>query len=253
MTVTYGDLTIDWLGYATVRLAADDTVIYLDPGRYGVLTGEWDPDSSDAADAHPPATDYRPSDADVVCVTHNHHYDPDAIERVATDETTILAFEGINTHQTTRELQRLGELPYTVRKVGQETQGVVKDTLFWTVPAYNDPEGPHTRADGTPIHPEGFGCGFLLSLGETTVFWTGDTDVLEGHAELDADILLPPIGGTLTMDRQGAAALAADLQPDLVVPIHYNTFEAIETDSAAFAADVASRGIPVALDEHVVP
>ncbi|PSP59693.1 hydrolase, partial [Halobacteriales archaeon QH_7_66_37] len=45
MTVQYQDLTIEWYGYATVRLAADDTVVYLDPGRYGVLTGEWKPDS----------------------------------------------------------------------------------------------------------------------------------------------------------------------------------------------------------------
>ena len=250
MTVTHDDLTIDWLGYATVRLEADETVVYLDPGRYGVLTGEWTADSPDAADAHPPATDYAPGDADVVCLSHVHHYDPDGIDRVANADTTILAFDGINVHGSSRDLRRLSGLPYPVRKAGQEAQGVVDDMLFWTVAAYNHPDGPHTRADGTPIHPEGFGCGFLLSLADTTVFWTGDTDVLEGHAELDVDVLLPPIGGTFTMDRHGAADLAADLRPDLVVPVHYNTFEAIETDSEAFAADVADRGVPVALDEE---
>jgi len=52
------------------------------------------------------------------------------------------------------------------------------------------------------------------------------------------------------MDRHGAAVLAAALDPDLVVPIHYNTFEALEADSRAFAADVAGRGVPVALDEN---
>jgi len=35
-----------------------------------------------------------------------------------------------------------------------------------------------------------------------------------------------------------------------VVPIHYNTFEMLRADSGAFAADVAGRAIPVALDER---
>jgi L-ascorbate metabolism protein UlaG (beta-lactamase superfamily) len=51
------------------------------------------------------------------------------------------------------------------------------------------------------------------------------------------------------MDRHEAAALAEAMDPDLVVPIHYDTFEALETDAEAFAADVASRGVPVVLDE----
>ncbi|WP_323174863.1 MBL fold metallo-hydrolase, partial [Natrialba sp. PRR66] len=66
---------------------------------------------------------------------------------------------------------------------------------------------------------------------------------------LDVDVLLPPIGGRFTMDREAAANLAEAMDPDLVVPIHYNTFEAIETDSTAFADDLGARGIEVALDE----
>jgi L-ascorbate metabolism protein UlaG (beta-lactamase superfamily) len=50
------------------------------------------------------------------------------------------------------------------------------------------------------------------------------------------------------MDRHEAAALAAEMRPQLVVPVHYNTFEALETDDRGFAADVAAAGVPVALD-----
>jgi len=250
MTVRYNELTVDWGGYATVRLEIDETVVYLDPGRYGVLTGDWQAESESAADAHPPATDYHPEDGDLICLSHVHHYDPDGIERVARDDATILAFEGINTRDSRRDLPRLVELPYNIAEVGMEDEGTVEDVLYWTVAAYNDPDGPHTRADGTPIHPKGFGCGFLLSIDGFRVFWPGDTDVLDGHAELDVDVFIPPIGGTFTMDREGAAALAADMDPGLVVPVHYNTFEAIETDSRAFAADVAESAIPVALDER---
>ena len=43
MTVNADDLAIEWLGYATVRLETPAATVYLDPGRYGVLTGEWAP------------------------------------------------------------------------------------------------------------------------------------------------------------------------------------------------------------------
>jgi len=249
MTVTHGPLRLDWLGYATLRLEAGNTVVYLDPGRYGVLTGEWEPPSADARDAHPASSDSRPEDGDLVCVSHVHHYDPAGIDRVAGPDATVVACEGIDTRQSSRDLPRLADLPQEVVTVGTEAEGVFADVPLWTVPAYNHPDGPRASANGQPIHPEGRGCGFLLDVDGTRVFWTGDTDVLDGHAALDVDVLCPPIGGTFTMDREEAAALAAAADPALVVPIHYNTFTAIETDSRAFAADVASAGVPVALDE----
>ena len=51
------------------------------------------------------------------------------------------------------------------------------------------------------------------------------------------------------MDRYSAADLAEELDPDLTLPIHYNTFEALEAESDAFAVDLAKRGLPIALDE----
>ncbi|MFT4880259.1 MAG: L-ascorbate metabolism protein UlaG (beta-lactamase superfamily) [Natronomonas sp.] len=247
MTVTRDGLTVEWLGYATVRVEGRRTV-YLDPGRYGVLTGGWEPEHP-AIDAHPPGREYRPEDADLVCLSHVHHYDDDGVERVADDRTTILAFEGINPRDSGRDLPRLSELDHECRAVSMEDDLVAADLPVWTVPAYNEPDGPHTTADGTPFHPEGLGCGFVISFEGTTVFWPGDTDVLEGHAELDVDVFLPPIGGAFTMDRREAAELAEQLDPELVVPVHYNTFEALETDSAAFAEDCRQRGVEVALDE----
>ncbi|MEF8782823.1 MAG: MBL fold metallo-hydrolase [Haloarculaceae archaeon] len=249
MPISHDGLTVGWLGYATIRIESEDTVVYVDPGRYGCLTGEWTPDSDRARDAHPPARDYRPGDGDAVFVTHRHHYDPDGIDRVASDDATIVTFEGIDVHDTRRTDVRPADLPYEVRAVGTETEGVVAGVPFWTVPAYNHPDGPHTRPDGSPIHPEGFGCGYLLAVDGTRVFYPGDSDVLEGHPELDVSLFLAPIGGAFTMNRETAASLAAELAPDLTLPVHYNTFEGIEADSRAFAADVAARGAPVVLDE----
>ncbi|MDG5777327.1 MBL fold metallo-hydrolase [Haloarculaceae archaeon H-GB1-1] len=247
MTVRHEGLTVEWLGYATLRIAGEDTVVYLDPGRYGVLTGEWEPDSEDVR--HPPSRDYRPEDGDVVCVSHVHHYDADGIERVASEDATIVAYEGIDGHDAEFDLPRLADLPYDVETVSMTDSLHVGDVDVWTTPAYNEPDGPHTRPDGTPYHPEGFGCGFIVDVDGTDVFWPGDTDVLGPHKEIDVSLFCPPIGQRFTMNRHEAAALALLMEPRLVLPVHYNTFSTLNADSEAFAADVARAGVPVVLDE----
>lgn len=248
MTVRHDGLTVDWLGYATLRIEGEESVVYVDPGRYGVLSDEWEPHVDGVR--HPPARDYRANDGDVVCVTHVHHYDPDGIRRVASDDATVVIFEGIDVHQSDRDLERPAELPFDVVTVSMEDELLVGDVPIWTVPAYNDPEGPNVDANGSPIHPKGIGCGFLIDVDDTRVFWPGDSDVLPGHEELDVSLFVPTIAKNYTMDRHAAAELAEAMDPDLVLPMHYNTFESLESDSGAFVDDVASRNVPVVLDER---
>jgi L-ascorbate metabolism protein UlaG (beta-lactamase superfamily) len=269
--VRHDGIRADWLGYATLRLEtpapdvaaadADRTVVYCDPGRYGVLAGAWPPDGAGGEGVHHPrGPAVEPRDADLVCVTHDQHYDPAAIRRVANEGTTVVVFEGVNTHRIDRDVARPVDLPGTVRRVDDEADIAVNDVIVRTTPAYNDPDGPHVRPSGEPYHPEGLGCGFHLTLPTPAgaggasgdgvrVYWPGNTDVLAGHDELDVELFCPPIGGSFTMDRHGAADLAAALDPDLTLPVHYDTFPALEADSRAFAADVAARGVPVVLSE----
>jgi L-ascorbate metabolism protein UlaG (beta-lactamase superfamily) len=247
--IEHDGLELSWLGYATVRLAAEasDSVVYLDPGRYGVLEG--DDGGSRSSTARPDRDAERLADAEVVCVSHDGHYDSDAVRTVAAEDATVVLFEGVDTHRIDRDVERPADLPYEVRRVDAESDLAVGDAIVRTTAAYNRPDGPHLRPSGEPYHPEGLGCGFHVTLAGTSVYWPGDTDVLEGHERLDVDVFCPPIGGTCTMDRREAADLAAAMRPDLVVPVHYDAFEAIEADAEAFAADLESRGVGVALDE----
>jgi L-ascorbate metabolism protein UlaG (beta-lactamase superfamily) len=264
--VRHDGIRADWLGYATLRLetpvpdvddaAADPTVVYCDPGCHGVLAGEWPPDGAGGEGVHHPrGPAVEPRDADLVCVTHDHHYDPAAIRRVAGENATVVVFEGVNTHRMDRDVERPADLPFDVRRVDDEADLGVGEVVVRTTAAHNHADGPHVDRSGEPIHPPGFGCGFHLTLSSPArpdgvrVYWPGDTDVLDGHAELDVSLFCPPIGGSFTMDREAAAELAGELDPDLVLPIHYDTFPALETDSRAFVADVASRGVPVVLSE----
>ncbi|GAB3037809.1 MBL fold metallo-hydrolase [Natronobiforma cellulositropha] len=230
MTVRFDPLTVDWLGYATVRLEAQTgAVVYMDPGRYGVLD------------------DYDARDGDLVLVTHDHHYDPDGIRRVAREDALVVVYEEVDADRIDRDVEPPEDLPYTVERVGTDEVFAVGALDLFTTPAYNHPDGRNVR-DGEPIHPEGFGCGFAVTMDGVTAFWPGDSDVLEYHTEMEVDLFVPSIASNYTMNRHEAADLAETLDPRLVVPVHYDTFEALEADAEAFAVDVATRGIPVALE-----
>jgi L-ascorbate metabolism protein UlaG (beta-lactamase superfamily) len=247
MTVHHPHCAVTWLGYATSRLAAGDVVVYLDPGRYGVLTGDWEPWSDDAH--HPASRDYRAGDADLVCVTHDHHYDADGIRRVAADDATLVVYEAVDAAGIDRDVEPVADLPYDTVRVGYGDEVTAAGVTVRVVPAYNRPDGPRADARGNVSHPRGFGCGYRLALpGGPTVFYPGDSDLIPEHDDVTADVLLPPISERLTMGVAGAADLAERVDPDLVVPVHFDTFEALAGYSRGFAAEVASRGVPVTLD-----
>ena len=220
MSVDYEGLTFERLGHASKRLeTADGTIIYIDPWSE-VLEGE-------------------PSDGDIVFITHDDfdHYDPAAIAAVAGPDVTVAAYEAIDT----------GELAGDVIDLPYEGETTVDGIDVQTIPAYNDPDGDHVDEDGEPYHADGEVIGVVLMLEETTVLVPADTDFLPHHESLSVDVLVPPIGGHFTMNRAEAADFARSVDADLVLPEHYDTFEPIETDAEAFAADLEADGIRVEL------
>jgi L-ascorbate metabolism protein UlaG (beta-lactamase superfamily) len=103
-------------------------------------------------------------------------------------------------------------------------------------------EAPFSAVHGTTI---GVPAGLLINLGGKTVYQTGDT-CLFGDMKLIAernrvDVAVMPIGGHYTMDRHDAVVAAQLIGAETVIPMHFDTFPPIETDSAAFKADVESQ------------
>lgn len=221
-TVNHDGLTFERIGHASIRIGTEDgSTVYIDP--WSQALGE-----------------STPGDGDVVFVTHDDpdHWDPDAIEAVADEDTTIVAYEEVDTNDLNREVTALpydGEL--TVRGIDVEA-----------VPAYNSPRGEHVDENGDPFHAEGEVVGLLLEVDGTTVYFTSDTDFLPAHDGVRADVFIPPIGGHYTMDREEAAEFAESVGADLVLPVHYDTFEAIETDAEAFAEDVEGRNVNIQVE-----
>lgn len=218
MSVTHNRLAFERFGHASVRIETDDgTVIYIDP---------W----SDVLDT-------EPGDGDIVFVTHNDfdHYDTDAIKAVAGPGVTVAAFEAIDT----------SDLAFDVIDLPYEGEVTVNGVSVQTVPAYNDPEGEHVDDDGSPFHAEGEVIGLKLKTADTIIFFPSDTDFLPHHESISLDVFIPPIGGHFTMDRHEAAEFARSVDPEVVLPVHYDTFEPIETDVDAFATELEEDGIQV--------
>ncbi len=116
------------------------------------------------------------------------------------------------------------------------------------VPAWHTSTLPGSGED--PLSAEtgvavGVPAGLVISIGGVTVYHAGDTCLFSDMkliAERNPiDIALLPIGGHYTMDRHDAVVAAGFVGAGSVIPIHYDTFPPIETDAAAFKAEVEAE------------
>jgi L-ascorbate metabolism protein UlaG (beta-lactamase superfamily) len=116
--------------------------------------------------------------------------------------------------------------------------GTVKFDWGWVklVPAWHT----STTPKGTVTTP----AGLLINFNDTVVYHLGDTclfsDLQLVGKRTPIDFALMCIGGHYTMDRSDAVEAAGLVGAKTVIPCHYNTFPAIETDAQAFKSDVES-------------
>jgi len=103
-------------------------------------------------------------------------------------------------------------------------------------------DSPFSAEHGVPIGP---GAGLVIEIGGTTVYHAGDTCLFSDMKLIaqrnEIDVALLPIGGHYTMDRHDAALAAEFVGAATVIPMHYDTFPAVETDSGAFKSEVESK------------
>src|SRR3954464_6174931 len=118
--------------------------------------------------------------------------------------------------------------------------GTVKFDWGWVklVPAWHT----STTPKGTVNTP----AGLLIGIGGATIYHTGDTCLfsdmkLIAHRGNPIDVALMCIGGHYTMDRLDAVEATKFIEPQGVVPCHYDTVPPIETDAEAFKSEVESE------------
>lgn len=100
--------------------------------------------------------------------------------------------------------------------------------------------------DGTNTYT-GMPTGLILNIGGKIVYHTGDTGIfgdMKLISELNGpiDLLFIPIGDHFTMGIKDAVyATNHFVNPNIVVPIHYDTFPPIKVDPSEFKSQVTSN------------
>ncbi len=86
-------------------------------------------------------------------------------------------------------------------------------------------------------------AGFLMNVDGQRLYHAGDTSLMMDMQLLNGqvDVALLPIGDNFTMGPDDAVRAVDFIEPKVVVPIHYNTFELIEQDPEEFRSKVGGR------------
>src|SRR5215217_7258482 len=209
---------IRFLGQSCFELKAGGATVLIDP----FLTGN--PLAAASADEVEP---------DVILLTHGHSdHLGDTVDIAKRRGATVLA---------------IVELANEIAEAGVENVmdpnfgGTVKFDWGWVklVPAWHTAVSP----SGTPHMP----AGLLIHIGDRLIYHLGDTCLFSDMKLIaqrgdKVDLALVPIGGHYTMDRYDAVTAVGFIEPQQVIPCHYNTFPPIETDAEAFKQDVQNAG-----------
>ncbi|HEX6925764.1 MAG TPA: metal-dependent hydrolase [Longimicrobiaceae bacterium] len=219
--------TLTWHGHACISLETDEgTRILFDP----FLTDN-------------PAADIRPDDIDrldYILVSHGHfdHF-IDCIPLAKRTGATVVSTFELVTFCSNQGVEKVHGM--NIGGGHRFPFGRVKLT-----PALHTGSiaGDDTGAFTTDC------CGFLLELNSgKRVYYSGDTALIKDMELLSGsvDVALLPIGDNYTMDPADAARAVEFIQPRVVIPVHYNTWDLIAQDPEEFRRLVGERAEVVVL------
>jgi L-ascorbate metabolism protein UlaG (beta-lactamase superfamily) len=146
--------------------------------------------------------------ADIILSSHNHpdHCDLEQIKNIRTDATKVITGSAFANAINAESLD-----------IGQtKTLGSIKITA---VPAYNLK---------IPNHQKNRDTGFIIETENKRIYFAADTDYIEEMSQINnIDVALLPIGGTFTMDVEGAANAVKTIRPKIVIPMHYGSIDIV--------------------------
>jgi len=186
-----------------------------------------------------PMAKTKPGDlkVDYVLLTHGHgDHLGDGVEIAKSNNATIVApFElanycanqGANVH------------PMHIGGAHNFPFGRIKLTI-----AHHGSAAPDGTYTGNP-------CGFLVTMDGKTLYHPGDTGLfydMKMIGEMNKiDVAVLPIGDNFTMGIEDAVKAAELLQPGLVIPMHYKTFDIIDVEPEQFINAVNAKGLKAQL------
>src|SRR3989337_1528539 len=116
-------------------------------------------------------------------------------------------------HFDPRYLEAVTGEPFVIGAPGEYE---VKDVKVWGFPSFHDAENGSKRGKNTVylFEAEGLSLCHLGDLGHPL-----DEKTVEEFEDLD--VLFMPVGGTFTIGPSEAAKIVAQLEPKIIIPMHY--------------------------------
>jgi L-ascorbate metabolism protein UlaG (beta-lactamase superfamily) len=188
-----GPLKITPLFHGSVMLEFDGKIIHIDPWSAADYTGI--------------------PQADLILITHTHadHMDPALLKRLRKESTLLVGSPAVT-----------DTLNGTVGDTDAISNGEKKTFMgieIEAVPMYNLKLG---SGPGKPFHHKGIGNGYILSFGDTRVYFSGDTECTpEMKALKNISIAFVAMNPPRTMPVAEAAACVEAFRPKIVYPYHY--------------------------------
>lgn len=186
-----GDLIVHILNHATFALEWNEQMIYVDP-------------------VGPAERFARLNKPDLVLITdiHGDHLSVDTLRGVVTDKTRFVVPPAV-ADQLAEPLRKRSAI-----MTNGQTETVLGIKIE-AVPMYN------TTPDRLRYHPKGRGNGYVLTLGETRIYISGDTeDIPEMRSLKDIDIAFVCMNLPYTMTVEQAASAVREFKPKIVYPYH---------------------------------
>lgn len=204
------DVEIIPIQHASMILKWQDQVIHVDPWSQGNYEGQ--------------------PQADLILLTdvHGDHLDLKQIAEVSKPDTVVISPLSVQESVTQAGILQNGDST-TVYGIGIEA-----------IPMYNLKRGP---SEGRLYHERGRGNGYLLKLGTSRVYISGDTACTpEMKALTDVDIAFISMNLPYTMTPEEAAECVNAFKPRIVYPYHYRG-----SDLEKFRSSVTAPGVEVVL------
>jgi L-ascorbate metabolism protein UlaG (beta-lactamase superfamily) len=208
--------TLRFLGHAACEVVEGDTRILIDPFISGNPLATVSPDELDPT-------------AILLSHAHNDHVGDAAAIARRTGATVVAIYE------IAAWLEQQGVQSHGMSIGGAHAfpWGWVKLTPAWHGSTFVDQQGT--------FHGLGTPAGILLRLGDRLLYHAGDTALFSDMVLIGrhgVDVALLPIGDNFTMGPEDALEAVKLLNPERVVPIHYNTFPVIRQDPREWAQHV---------------
>ena len=207
---------LTWYGHAALGLETDGYKILVDPFLEGNPAASITPDSVEA---------------DFILISHGHgDHLGDTVAIAKRTGATIISVNEIAVWAGNQGLKAHGQ------HLGggyKHPFGYLKLTL-----AFHGSALPDGSYGGNP-------CGFLLTTNEGEKIYLAQDTGLFGDMKLigeeGLDLAVIPIGGNYTMGPDDALRAVKFLEPKVVIPIQYTTFDLLKQDENAWAERVRNE------------